>query len=166
MNKEKFINYLKHILFGILFFLGSLELVSYYINILFYLAFTFVFSFTLFLIIFLGFNFKNISRTLLKVSILLFLTTFLIYPTITVQNRISRKHANNLITKIDEYKKHKYEYPESLNTLCSKRELVYWVGVLPKKFNYLKTSDRFTLTYRDSGISSYLSDIKEWIPID
>jgi hypothetical protein len=164
MNKR--INYLLHILFGILFILISLESASYSIDILFYLALTFVFSWVLFLIIFLGFNFKNISKALLKFSILLILTICIIYPTIAIQNRFTRENANNLIMKIDEYYKHNYQYPESLNTISSKKELSYWVGVFPKKFKYLKTSDGFTLTYRDSGMSSYLSDKKEWVPID
>ena len=166
MNKQKFIDNLYTIFLGVLFFLISLELVSYSIKFYFYIILAFTITLVLFLIMFLGFNLKIISNKLLKASLILILTICLIYPIIMIQNRITRNNATELVIKIEEYNKQKSEYPESLTKVSSKRAFVYWVGVLPKKFQYLKTPNGFTLTYHDSGITSYLSDKKEFVPIE
>jgi len=113
------------------------------------------------LIILLSTRKKVLAKQLFWLSIVILVCNSLTFPIISSQSKKKRQDANILISKIENYNIENEHLPKDLNTIenVSKKETMYWVGVIPKKIKYKLNNNHFELIY---GNDKFYSDRKIW----
>jgi len=125
----------------------------------------------------IGFSFfllirKNKKHTFLNFSIILMISSFITFFSgegiKTLQTNITKENANKLVEKIESFKDKEGILPQDLKDLEIRKYRLYnFIGVIPKKINYIKHDTSFTISYKGfHETNEYHSNQDEWISYD